>query len=316
MSRHPLRTTMGSFFVLGAAVLWGTTGTAQTFAPASAGPVAIGVIRLMIGGVALLLLAFARGSLYRGQVWPVWPSFLAAASMAGYQLVFFAAVKQTGVALGTAVAIGSAPILAGLLGWLVRGERPTARWMVATLCAIAGCGLLVGGGGSLSVNGVGLLLAIGAGGCYAIYALASKMLVEGRPPDAVTAVAFFGGALLLTPLLFVVDLRWLTQPNGLLAALHLGLLATAAAYALYVRGLALVPTATAVTLSLGEPVVAAALGVVLLGERLSGPALAGLALLLAGLAILTVLPAQLVRPAAPRAAARQVVGSDGGQAVE
>lgn len=279
---------MGRWYLLGAAILWGTTGTAQAFAPPAASPVAVGVVRLVIGGVALLVLALARGTLRQATPWPWLPTALAAGSMAVYQLVFFAAVRQTGVAVGTVIAIGSAPMIAGLLGWLVRAERPSIRWLLATIFAVAGCGFLVRNGGDLNVNALGILLALGAGASYALYALASKELVDLHPPDAVAAVAFFGGALLLAPLLWFLDLRWLGEPRGLLAALHLGLLATAAAYALYVRGLVRIPTATAVTLSLGEPVVAALLGVVVLGERLAGMALAGLLLLLFGLGTLAV----------------------------
>jgi DME family drug/metabolite transporter len=205
-----------------------------------------------------------------------------------YQVCFFAAVRATGVAAGTVVAIGSAPILAGLLGLLFLGEQPTPRWMVATAFAIAGCTLLVAGGGSLTVNPMGVLLALGAGGSYAAYTAASKDLLRDHHPDAVSAVAFFGGALLLAPLLFFADLSWLVTPLGLAVALELGLVATALAYVLYLRGLAMVPAATAVTLALMEPLVAATLGIVVLGERLTLVAWIGVALLLAGLAILTV----------------------------
>jgi DME family drug/metabolite transporter len=64
---------------------------------------------------------------------------------------------------------------------------------------------------------------------------------------------------------------------------YLGLVTTALAYLLYGRGLRTVPAPVAVTLGLAEPVVAALLGVVVLGERLTSAALAGL--LLVGLAI-------------------------------
>ncbi len=99
-------------------------------------------------------------------------------------------------------------------------------------------------------------------------------MLRVQPPDAVTAVAFFGGALLLAPLLFFVDLAWLAQPRGVLVALQLGLVATALAYMLYIRGLMSLPTATAVTLALAEPLTAATLGVLVLGEQLTVPALA------------------------------------------
>jgi drug/metabolite transporter, DME family len=78
--------------------------------------------------------------------------------------------------------------------------------------------------------------------------------------------------------------------------LHLGPIATAAARVLFARGLALIPVATAVTLSLAEPLTAALLGVVVLGERLTVPALTGIGLIFAGLVCLFT-PQQLRRPA-------------------
>jgi DME family drug/metabolite transporter len=71
--------------------------------------------------------------------------------------------------------------------------------------------------------------------------------------------------------------------------LHLGIVATGLAYWLFVRGLEHIPVSSAVTLSLAEPMTAAVLGVVVVGERLSGTAWCGLALILSGLFVL-VLP--------------------------
>jgi DME family drug/metabolite transporter len=218
-------------------------------------------------------------------------------TIAGYQIFFFAGVARTGVAVGTVVAIGSAPVLAGLMGLLLLGERPTRRWLLATLLAVVGCTLLIVTGGDLQIDLPGIILAIGAGATYALYTIASKDLLRVQPPDAVTAVAFFGGALLLAPLLFFVDLTWLAQPRGVGVALHLGLVTIALAYMLYIRGLMTLPTATAVTLALAEPLTAATLGVFVLGERLTLPALLGMALIFAGLIVLTS-GAWRLRPAA------------------
>ncbi|HEY83843.1 MAG TPA: EamA family transporter [Chloroflexi bacterium] len=278
----------GHWFVLAAAILWGTTGTAQAFAPASAQPSSIGAIRLAVGGAALLLFAAARGVLGDGKPWRLLPTLISAASVAAYQLFFFAGVAKTGVATGAIIAIGSAPVLAGVLGVLLRGERPDRRWMLATALAIAGGALLVGGGeGGLSVDPVGALFALGAGASYALYAVVSKGLLADHHPDAVTAVVFSLGAVFLLPILFQANLSWLAQPHGLAAALHLGLFATAAAYALFSRGLMTTPVATAVALSLAEPLAAGLLGVFILDERLPPQAMVGAALLLGGLLLLS-----------------------------
>jgi DME family drug/metabolite transporter len=275
----------GRWYVLMAAVMWGTTGTAQAFAPPGATPTAVGAVRLAIGGLALLLLAIARGHLPRLGQWATAATAAAAGSMAAYQLFFFTAVARTGVAIGTTVAIGSAPLLAGALAGIIYGQKPGRRWLVATLLAIIGCGLLVTAGRRIQVDLVGIILALGAGLTYAVSSLASKRLLDKNPPDAAMAVVFSLGAILLLPVLLVADLSWLAQPNGVAVVLHLGLVATALAYFLYARGLNTIPVAAAVSLALAEPLTAGMLGILWLGEQLS--LAAGIGLILAGLALLS-----------------------------
>ena len=79
---------------------------------------------------------------------------------------------------------------------------------------------------------------------------------------------------------------WLATLRGGLVALHLGLVATAAAYVLFAAGLHRVAVARAATVSLAEPLTAAILGVALVGERLTTAGVAGAAVLVAGLAVL------------------------------
>jgi len=277
----------GEWLVLAAAVLWGTTGTAQAFAPTGAQPIGIGAIRLAVGGLALLALAAWRGRLRSATRWPVLATLLAAGCMAAYQVCFLTGLKITGVAVGTVVAIGSAPVLAGGLGWLVNREKPGWRWGLATTLAVVGCALLVLPGGQFTVQAWGILLALGAGFSYALYALLAKQLLAGRAPETVMAVVFCLGAAMLSPALFLVDLSWLGQARGLAVALHLGLVATALSYTLFAHGLKVTPTATAVTLSLAEPLTAGLLGVFLLGESLALVAWIGMGLLFCGLALLS-----------------------------
>ena len=102
-------------------MLWGTTGTSQALAPVGASPLTIGATRLLVGGTALLVVALVRGGLGRGGRWPLLATVLAGACIALYQLTFFAAVARTGVAVGTMVAIGSSPVIAGLVWVLLFG---------------------------------------------------------------------------------------------------------------------------------------------------------------------------------------------------
>lgn len=278
--------------VLAGSVLWGTTGTAQHFAPVGASPLSIGAVRLAVGGTALTILALSKGAVKGKEIWMNPNTYISAASVAAYQLFFFAAVLKTGVAMGTVVAIGSAPVFAGLFSMVMGREKPDSKWIVATLVSIIGCILLITGGQELTANVSGVLLALAAGAAYAGYTAFSKQLLDKYSTLAVTGVVFFIGAILLSPLLFVFDLSWLRSAQGIGVALHLGLLATAMAYVLFTYGLSGIPLHKAVTLSLTEPATASMLGVFLLKEQLSPVSWIGIALVFAGLIIVSVKKAE------------------------
>jgi drug/metabolite transporter, DME family len=280
--------------ILIAAVLFGTTGTAQALGP-ELDPLAVGASRIAVGGALLTLVALvaaAAGRIRLRTGGGARAVLLAGACVAVYQATFFAAVDDTGVAVGTVVAIGSGPAFAGLFASVFTGERLTLRWAAATGLACAGVVLLVlggGAGGSVSAAGVGLALISGAG--YAGYAVASKrMLDAGGAPEAVMAAVFGVGALLMLPLLAIVPTAGLATPSGLTLVLYLGAIPTALAYVLFARGLERVGAGETATLTLAEPLTAAALGVVALGERPGLAAAAGALLVMGGLAVLALRP--------------------------
>ena len=287
---------MPRLFVLLSAVLFGTTGTAQALGP-DAAPLTVGAMRIAVGGALLVLVARAVPAV--AAPWPRRELAVIAGAVAVYQLAFFAAVDRTGVAVGTVVALGSAPALAGLAGRLVDKDPLTGRWAAATALACIGVLLLVLGGGPASADPLGIMLAVVSGSGYATYTiLAKRLLRRGHAPERVMAAAFGLGAVLLAPVLVLGDTAWVATPDGLALALFLGAVPTALGYVLFARGLkSLTPGETA-TLTLAEPLTATALGVLILAERPGAVAALGAALVLAGLLALA-LPAR--RPA-PRLA--------------
>lgn len=297
--------------ILTAAVLWGTTGTASILAPAGAPAAAVGSAGLAAGGLLLFLSARTARALpkncTRGERWLL---LLGAISVAGYPVSFYPAVARCGVAVATVIALGSAPVFAGLLTWLTRRAKPTSRWAWATTAAVTGCTALVLGpalaGGAASVDVNGMALAALAGLSYATYSLiGGKLIVRGHPASAVMGVMFGGGAILVLPLLLGSDTHWLATLRGAAVAVHLAVITTFLAYRLFGYGLRHTPAQTATTLTLAEPAVAVVLGVAALGERLPALSWTGLAVLTTGLAILA-FPAEIThRHRRSRGPARQ-----------
>lgn len=294
-SATPVRAEVRArLLVLAGAVLWGTTGTAQAVGPATSSPATVGAMRITVGAAGLVAVAMAAGRARQLRTWSApglrVATLTAAGGMAAYQLSFFAGVARAGVAVGTVVAIGTAPVATGLLGLAVRGERPGARWRLATLLAVGGCALLVAPFGEVArVDVLGVVLALGAGVAYAAFVVSSKALLDaGSAVVDAMAVSFGLGALLLVPVLTAGDLAWVTSPGGLALAGYLGAVTVTVAYLLYASGLAGLAPSTAATLTLAEPLTAALLGVLLLAERPGVVGTAGGLLVLSGLVLLTV----------------------------
>lgn len=271
-----------------ATLLWGTTGTTQQLAPDAASPLTIGALRLLVAAVVLMTVAGVTGHLHNlgGLRRPA--TLLAAVGVGAFQPFFFLAVDKTGVVVGTIVAIGSAPIFAGLLAWGLDRAAPSRLWSIATAVAIVGVGLLVAAGREIGVSIGGILLAIVAGAAYATYVIAARQLARGGEVIGSTAIIFAIAATLLLPLLATADLGWAGTVGGVATVLHLGVLATAVAYLLFANGLETTRSTTATTLTLGEPMTAALLGVVVIGERPPLLGWVGFALVLVGLAVVAV----------------------------
>ncbi|MFE9606819.1 DMT family transporter [Streptomyces hokutonensis] len=275
-------------------MLWGTTGTASSLAPAGAPAAAIGCAGLTLGGILLFLTSRGARSLPAACTRPErWLLVLGVLAVAGYPVTFYPAVARTGVAVATVIALGSAPVFAGLLSWITGQARPTARWTGATAAAVLGCTLLVSGpqltGHATPMDLTGVALAACAGLSYAAYSLiGGRLITRGHPSNAVMGVLFGAAGLLVLPLVVFVDTRWLATTHGATVAVYLALFTVYLAYRLFGHGLRHTPASVATSLTLAEPAVAAVLGVTVLDEHLSSASWYGLAVLALGLVLLTV----------------------------
>ena len=305
MSRSSLP---GVLAVLVAAVLWGTTGTAATFAP-DVGPLAMGAAALGIGGILQALVA-APSLLRQRAALASWRTVVCAGAVGVviYPLAFYSSMHLAGVAIGTVVSLGSAPIVSGLLEMLLEHRRPSAWWVLAAVLGIAGSAVLCvaklhEAPADLlhTVAGVGLGLVAGA--AYAVYSWAAHRLMSAGVGRAAAMGAIFGlGGLALMPVLALTGAPLLATTQALTVGAYMALIPMFVGYLFFGFGLSRVAPSTATTLTLAEPAVAAVLAVVIVGERLPLIGWAGLAGIGVSLLVLAVAPA--TRGAATSASVR------------
>jgi DME family drug/metabolite transporter len=272
-------------------LLWGTGGLIGTLLGRAAGLSALSVAtyRLLAGGgliVAVLTLT--------GRRWPVrrvaWTRIAVNGLLSAlFQSCYFAAISLTSVSLATLVTIGGTPVIVTVVEQ-ARGGRALGRAGVITMAmALGGLGLLTGlpGGGFsetavLASTGMALLSAAG----FAVVTLIGTSPVTGLDELTLNGFGFSLGGMALLPLAAVLGGGLGFRPSlasaGLLAALGIG--PTAVAYTLYFRGLRKASASTAALLSLIEPLAAAVLAALVLGDRLSATGIAGAVMLLAAVA--------------------------------
>jgi DME family drug/metabolite transporter len=272
--------------VLFAAICFATTGTSRALGPDSATSLGVAAIRFIVGAIALFAITgLVRKPNVTTVSLPLYIWIIAGFGQAMYGATFFAAVHETGVAIGTVVALGSAPILTGVLSAILFRSLPTRTWMLATAVAIAGMSLIVLSGNDTNVSAIGIMYALGAGLGYALFALASKRIVEsGVASDFAMARVFGIAAIMLAPSLLFVNTDWLFTSGGISLGIWLGVITVALAYWAYANGLKNLEPRETTMITLAEPVVATILGALVLDERPAALTWIGIVVVIAALA--------------------------------
>jgi DME family drug/metabolite transporter len=274
-------------------VLWGSIGV---------------VVRLLQdGGVPTLSIAFWRLACACAVLVPLLgPSGLASLAPAArrprrlvavsvgslvFQLLFFVAVRDAGVAVATLVALGLAPVALAVAETVRDRIVPDARALAVLACALAGLALVTGSGGTAGPRPLlGLLEAVGSGLAYAASTAVSGPLSTRLGPLAITFASSQIGAVLLAPVVVLTRAGLPRTPTAVAGVVWLGVIATVVAYGLFYSGLRTTPGSVAMILTLLEPVTAVGLAAALLGERLTAANVLGGALLVAAVAALYLRP--------------------------
>lgn len=255
-----------------AAVLWGTSGLTATAAYSRGlDPLGVSFSRMAIGAIALLVVQRGAGIEMRTLRPHRWRLMVVGAGLAGYQAGYFLAVEHAGVSVATLITLGLAPVLVTALDRVRSGQPVRPRTLIAIVLAIGGLLALIApsseqADGVLTGAGFAALSALG----YAFVTLGGGSLSETIGAQRLTLASFAIAAVLLAPAAATGSAgtaQW--TPTLVGALLYLGIVPTALAYSAFFAGLRHVPAPVAAILALLEPLVATALAVPLLGERLS-----------------------------------------------
>lgn len=230
--------------------------------------------------VTLLALRFLMaatlfwGAVLRGGL-EIPPRRLAAAGLllglAGYSAqagFFFTALTRIDASLASLL-LYAYPAMVMLVTVLWGRERPDLHRLMALVVASAGVVLVLSGGAGDDVDGIGVLLALGAAVAYTTYILGSDALVRDVQPIVFSALVCTGAATTFTVAALVgggVNLGF--EPWGWGVLVAMALISTFVAVSTFFAGLSRVGPATASILSTVEPLVTVLLAFVFLGERL------------------------------------------------
>jgi len=276
--------------ILLAGVLWGSMGLfVKSLAAYQLSSLSITAIRLFLGGLSLFLVFLLTDrKMLRMDIRDIgWFLADAVCSVVGMSLLYFTSILHTSMSVA-AILLYTAPVFVMLMSAILFKERITVKKIIALIAAVGGSVLVAGLGGKADT--VGILSGIGSGFCYALYSIFGVRLLKKYHPFTVTTYTFlFAGITALTftnPISVgaaVINAGW----KGILLSVGMALVTAAAPYLLYTLGLRYMEAGKASVLATVEPMMASVLGILVYREAMTPGKGAGILLILAAVAILS-----------------------------
>lgn len=286
---------LGYSAAVGAGALWGTTGPLSTALYAEgAALTGIGFWRVALATVALLAIGLVRRDLMRFDRTGLLAIGLGGGALVAlFEVAYQFAIAGVGVA-GAATLLYTAPLLVAVLGHLLLGERLTVGRLALALVVLAGVYFTVRGGEGSGIGlesrqadlAIGIAGGVGAALAYSGTTLLARWAVPRYGSVRVLFLELAGGTVLLAAFLPVIG-HPPAPPATWSGWVYVGLLSLGAvlgANFLFFAALKRIEAAPAAVAATIEPVVAAVLALVLLGQALTGTGWIGLTLVVGGVA--------------------------------
>jgi drug/metabolite transporter, DME family len=283
---------MVGFLAVGAAAsIWGTLGFfAKILYAEGVSFEALVAVRASVGWVAMLLFVLLTWGVRSRRVTGRDFLFLVPLGLVGigaFYLLYFFTIRESTV--GTAaILLYSSPAFVALLAWIFLKETLGPLRLLALALTFGGIFLVVGGyePGALEVSLPVLATGLLSGLTYGLYSIFGKPLAGHLEPAIILSYALgFGSVLLVLAALPTFHTLVGLSSSSYALLVMLAVVHTALAFGLYTMGLKRLDAGQAAIVATVEPVVAGAIGVVLLGEELTALKVIGALLVLAGAAL-------------------------------
>ena len=274
------------------AALWGASFLFMRVAVPALGPVVLADARVAIAGVALLGYAVAIGS--RPALRARWRDYLMLGAInAALPFTLLSAAELEIDASLAAVLNAMAPLCGAIVGAVWLGQRVTTPAKAGLVLGVGGVALVVGlSPFTIDVAFVAAVLAcLAAAFAYGVGANLVRVRFAGEPPLALAIGQQLAAAVVLLPLLPVVPVRAAPDAVDVACVLALALASTSVAYLLYFRLLAELGATGGMTVIFVVPVFGVLWGALFLGETIHVATIAGGAVILASVWLITRNPA-------------------------
>ncbi|WP_224991598.1 DMT family transporter [Acinetobacter pittii] len=284
----------GFLSVLFAAFLWGTAGTAASFAKGIS-PLVIATISVGFGGLIHTFLSlkaiknnYQKLFNYKSQI------FIAVVVSILCPFAFYSSVSLAGVSIGTVISIGCAPLFSVLLEWILDKRKLSLKWLISFILGFLGIILLSYAGDHAQHQVVqsdrilGVFFGLLSSLSYATYSWIMRNLIRQDVDSRAAMGVIFGiSAVLLLPTLLITAQNLFNYPTNVWVAIYIPIVPMFLGYLFFSFGLKRIPASQAMTLALVEIPVAALLAVVVVGESLTMHSYLGLILIFLCVIVLT-----------------------------
>ena len=287
-----MKTKASAAAVILAGVLWGIISLfVRSLYDAGLDALQISALRLSVAALSFLLaLLLWKRSLLKIRLRDIWMFICTGiVSVVLFNTLYFYTTVNSQASVAV-VLLYTSPAFVILFSALLFREKITLKKLLALAMTVGGCVLVSGMlGGGYKLTPLLLLTGLGSGVFYALYTIFARFALKKYDSMTVTAYTFLMGALGALPLgkpgatLAVLA----AAPKLWVSALCIGVVCTVLPYALYTWGLQHMDSGRASLLVAVEPLVGALVGILVFRESCGAGKLAGVALILGAVCVLS-----------------------------